>query len=74
MSLFNINNMAALKSFLLSGIILLFAWTNAVSQRQIIDKVICEVGNEVILLSDLAEQIKLMSLSLKPTTVNLSTK
>ncbi len=60
MSLFNINNMAALKSFLLSGIILLFAWTNAVSQRQIIDKVICEVGNEVILLSDLAEQIKLI--------------
>ncbi len=28
------------------------------AQKQIIDKVICEVGNEVILLSDLAEQIK----------------
>ncbi len=30
------------------------------AQRQIIDKVICEVGNEVILLSDLAEQIKMV--------------
>lgn len=29
------------------------------AQKQIIDKVICEVGNEVILLSDLAEQIKM---------------
>ena len=29
------------------------------AQKQIIDKVICEVGNEVILLSELAEQIKL---------------
>lgn len=30
------------------------------AQKQVIDKVICEVGNEVILLSDLAEQIKLI--------------
>ena len=29
------------------------------AQKQVIDKVICEVGNEVILLSDLAEQIKM---------------
>ncbi|MEO5581178.1 MAG: peptidylprolyl isomerase [Saprospiraceae bacterium] len=33
---------------------------SAWAQRQVIDKVICEVGNEVILLSDLAEQIKLI--------------
>jgi len=40
--------------------ILGFLLTGAVSaQKVIIDKVICEVGNEVILLSDLAEQIKL---------------
>lgn len=32
----------------------------SMAQKQIIDKVICEVGNEVILLSDLAEQIKLV--------------
>ena len=30
------------------------------AQKVIIDKIICEVGNEVILLSDLAEQIKMV--------------
>jgi peptidyl-prolyl cis-trans isomerase SurA len=43
-------------SFFLFILTIPSAWT----QKQVIDKVICEVGNEVILLSDLAEQIKLI--------------
>ncbi len=39
--------------------VLMVQVTIAQSTRQIIDKVVCEVGNEVILLSDLNDQIKL---------------
>jgi peptidyl-prolyl cis-trans isomerase SurA len=43
----------------LAFILALLISSAASGQKQIIDKVICEVGNEVILLSELAEQIKL---------------
>ncbi len=40
--------------------LLMLAFQLSTAQKQIIDKIVCEVGNEVILFSDLAEQIKLI--------------
>jgi peptidyl-prolyl cis-trans isomerase SurA len=57
-----INNMSSTK-FTISWVMLVVLLSSAflgTAQKQVIDKVICEVGNEVILLSDLAEQIKLV--------------
>ena len=62
MSKFTINNMMiSLRSTIFSICLACIAITQqSIAQKQIIDKVICEVGSEVILLSDLAEQIKLI--------------
>lgn len=41
-------------------ILFLLTYQSSFAQKQIIDKIVCEVGNEVILLSDIADQVKLM--------------
>lgn len=49
-----------MKKISLFSAAIFFCISLAAQKKQVIDKIICEVGNEVILLSDLAEQVKLM--------------
>jgi peptidyl-prolyl cis-trans isomerase SurA len=53
------NNKSHIIAWTLLGLFFI-AWQSISAQRQVIDKIICEIGNEVILLSEFAEQIKLM--------------